>query len=82
MKKLNQSGIAHLGLVIILVLFVGVIGAAGYRVYTNNASPEISLEEEADDELDEASDEAEDEVIEDVNESSVEEDDEVEGEEV
>ena len=32
----SESGIAHLGLVVLLVLIVGGIGSAGYLVYSKN----------------------------------------------
>jgi hypothetical protein len=40
MKKLkeNQSGIAHLGVVLLGVVVVAVIGFAGFRIYQNQNS--------------------------------------------
>lgn len=48
----NQSGIAHLMLITLLVIAVGTISFVGYRVFTNNnssqpQSTETAMEKEA-----------------------------------
>lgn len=49
-KKLNQAGIAHLGLILVLILFIGAGSLVYWRFSSTNQSADFSYSENASDE--------------------------------
>ncbi len=37
--KSNQSGIAHITLILLIVIAIGLVGLVGYSVYRHNSTP-------------------------------------------